>query len=64
MTVQSFITIRWQEKKLSIIKIFEFLVSDHLKCLNTIAGQPSTALYATTKTKMNTPIFAKSQTGV
>ena len=31
MTVQSFITIKWQEKKLSMIKIFKFFVSDHLK---------------------------------
>ena len=57
VTVQSFITIKWQEKKLSIITIFKFLVSDHLNCLNTIACQSSTALYATAKTKMYTPIF-------
>ena len=32
MTVQGFITIKWQEKKLSMIKIFQvFFVSDHLK---------------------------------
>ena len=31
MTVQSFITITWQEKKLSLIKISNFFVSDHLK---------------------------------
>ena len=64
MTIQSFVTIKWQEKKLSIIKIVKFLVSDHLNCLNIIAGQSLTALYATAKTKMYTPIFAKSQTGV
>ena len=46
------------------ITIFKFLVSDHLNCLNTIACQPSTALYATAKTRMYTPIFAKLQTGV
>ena len=64
MTVQSFINIKWQEKKLSIIKIFKILVFDHLNRLNTIAGQSSTALYATAKTKMFTAILAKSQTGV
>ena len=64
MTVQGIITIKWQEKKLSVIKIVKFLVADHLNCLNTIAGQSSTALYATAKTKIYTPIFAKSQTGV
>ena len=64
MTVQSFIAIKWQEKKLSIIKILKFLVSDHLNCLNTIAGQSSATLYATAKTKTYTPIFVKSQTGV
>ena len=31
MPVQSFITIKWQGKKLSVIKSFIFLVSDHLK---------------------------------
>ena len=31
MTVQSFSAIKWQEKKLSMIKIFNFLVFDHLK---------------------------------
>ena len=31
MTVQSLITIKWQEKKLPMIKIFNFFVSDHLK---------------------------------
>ena len=45
-------------------KVFKFLVSDHLNFWNTIAGQSSTALYATAKTKMYTPVFAKSQTGV
>ena len=30
MTVQSFSTIRWQEKNLSMIKIYKFFVSDHL----------------------------------
>ena len=64
VNVQSFITIKWQEKKLSIITIFKFLVSDHLNCLNTIACQSSTALYATAKTKMYTPIFPKLQTGL
>ena len=34
MTAQSFVTIKWQEKKLSMIKIFKFLVSDHLKSLH------------------------------
>ena len=64
VTVQSFITIKWQETKLSIITIFNFLVSDHLNCLNTMACQSSTALYATAKTEMCTSIFAKLQTGV
>ena len=49
VTVQSFITIKWQEKKLSIITIFKFLVSDHFNCMNTIACQSSPALYATAK---------------
>ena len=31
MTVQSFITFKLQEKKLSMIKIFKFFVSDHRK---------------------------------
>ena len=31
MIVQSFIAIKWQEKKLSMIKIIKFFVSDHLK---------------------------------
>ena len=31
MNVQSFIIIRWQERKLSMIKIFKCFVSDHLK---------------------------------
>ena len=53
-----------QEKKLSRITIFKFLVSDHLNCLNTIACQLSAALYATAKSKMCTPIFPKLQTGV
>ena len=30
VTVQNFITIKWQEKKLSIIKIFKVFVPDHL----------------------------------
>ena len=30
MIVQSFITFKWQEKKLSMIKIFKCFVSDHL----------------------------------
>ena len=34
MTVQSFIAIKWQEKKLSMIKIFKIFVSDHLKKLS------------------------------
>ena len=29
MTVQSLTTIKWQEKKSSMIKIFKFFVSDH-----------------------------------
>ena len=33
MTVQSFLTIKWQEKKLSVIKVFKFFVSDHLKLM-------------------------------
>ena len=68
VTVQSFTAIKWQEKTLSIITIFKFLVSDHLDCSNTIACtcscQTSTALHATAKTKMYIPIFAKLQTGV
>ena len=32
ITVQSFITIKLQAKKLSMIKILKFLVSGHLKC--------------------------------
>ena len=64
VTAQSFITIKWQKKRLSVITIFKFSVSDHLDCPNTIACQSSTALYATAKTKMYTPIFAKLQTGV
>ena len=55
VTVQSFITIKWQEKRLSIITIFKSLVS------NTIACQSSTALYTTAKTKMYTPIFVQSK---
>ena len=31
MTVQSFITIKWQEKKLPMIKVFNFFVFDQLK---------------------------------
>ena len=31
MSVQSFITIKWQEKKLSMIKIFKFLFLTTLK---------------------------------
>ena len=31
MTVENFITIKWQENKLSMIKIFNYFVSDHLK---------------------------------
>ena len=31
ITVQKFITLKWQDKKLSMIKIFKFFVSDHLK---------------------------------
>ena len=62
VTVQSFAAMKWQEKKLSIITIFKFLVSDHLDCSNTIDCQSSTALYATAKTKMYTSIFAKLQT--
>ena len=46
-----------------MIKIFTFVVSNHLNCLNTIAGQSPTALYATAKTITYTPVFAKSQTG-
>ena len=61
VTVQSF---KWQEKKVSIITIFKFLVSDHLNCLTKLTCQSSTALYATAKTKMYTPIFPKLQTGV
>ena len=34
MSVQNFITIEWQEKKLSMIKIFKVFVSDHLKHVN------------------------------
>ena len=64
VTVQSFIAMKWQEKKLSIITIFKFLVSEHLTCLNTTACQSSTALYAIAKTKMFSPIFAKLQTSV
>ena len=33
MAVQSFVTFKWQEKKLSMIKIFKFFVSDHLKMI-------------------------------
>ena len=64
VTVQSFITVKWLEKTLLIITIFNFLVSDHLNCLNTTACQSSTALYANVKTKMYTSNFAKLQTGV
>ena len=35
MTVQSFITVKWKEKKLTMIKIFKFFVSDHLNHLKT-----------------------------
>ena len=31
MTIQSFSTVNWQKKKLSMIEIFNFFVSDHLK---------------------------------
>ena len=31
IAVQSFVTIKWQEKKLSTIKVLKFLVFDHLK---------------------------------
>ena len=31
MTVQCFITLKWQEKKLSMIKTFKFFVADHFK---------------------------------
>ena len=31
MTVQGFITIKWQEKKLSMIKIFQFLLLTTLR---------------------------------
>ena len=31
MNVQSFISIKWQGKKLSVTKLFNFFVSDHLK---------------------------------
>ena len=31
MTVQHFIAIKWQEKKLSMIKIFKFFIFDQLK---------------------------------
>ena len=31
VTLQSFFTIKWQERKLSIIKIFKFFVSERLK---------------------------------
>ena len=34
MIVQSFITIKLQEKKLSIMKIFNVFVSDHLKVIH------------------------------
>ena len=34
MSVQSFITIKWQEKKLSMIKILKLFVSDHLKLIH------------------------------
>ena len=37
LTVLSLITIKWQEKKLSIINIFNFLVSDHLKFAHIVA---------------------------
>ena len=30
MTIQRFVTIKWQETKLSMIKMFKFFVSDHL----------------------------------
>ena len=39
MTVESFITIMWQEKKLSMIKVFKsFFVSGHLKEPKTAAA--------------------------
>ena len=34
MSVLSFITIKWQEKKLSMIKIFKFFVSGNLNIFN------------------------------
>ena len=36
MSVQSFITIKWQEKKLLIIKLFKFFVSDHLELMSVV----------------------------
>ena len=53
MTVQSFITIKRQDEKLSIIKNFKFLVSEHLNCFNTIDGQSSTTLHVIAKTKID-----------
>ena len=46
MSVQSFITIMWQEKKLSMIKIFKCFVSDHLNAVLTflIAGKTANEL--------------------
>ena len=37
MTVPSFITIKWQEKKSSMIKIFKVFISDHLKRKDTLS---------------------------
>ena len=36
MNVQSFIIIKWQEIKFSVIQIFKFFVSDHLNNENPI----------------------------
>ena len=39
MTVPSFITIKWHETKLSIIKIFNIFVSDHINLLLLSSGR-------------------------
>ena len=43
MIVQSFITIKWQEKKLSMIKIFKSFVSDHPKSSGFVQNDCPTA---------------------
>ena len=44
ITVQSFVTIKWQEKKLLIIKILKFPASDDLKLIERGFQDPSSKL--------------------